>query len=309
MNTDADPVVALAAEGLSKRYGASWALRECSLSVPSGHVVALVGPNGAGKTTFLHLAVGLATASAGRVSVLGGHAAGSPAARAGVSFVAQDAALYANLSVAHTIQLARNLNTGFDADRARARTAELGIPLDRKVGKLSGGQRAQVALSLALAKRPRLLILDEPMASLDPLARHEFTASLMAAVAEDGISVIYSSHVVAELERVADYLVLLTEGRVQVAGEVDDLLATHRVYTGPADQADQVAQRLPVVREQRAESQAHLLVRTRGPHADAPADWEVHQVGLEELVLAYLRKPNATAFPEPRALTGKGTQP
>jgi ABC-2 type transport system ATP-binding protein len=309
VNGTPDQGLALEASGLGKRYGSTWALRDCSLAIPAGSVIALVGPNGAGKTTLLHLAVGLATPTTGRISVQGGLAAGSLEALGSVAFVAQDAALYPNLSVADTIHLARNLNTGFDVARARARTAELDFPLERKVGRLSGGQRAQVALTLALAKRPRLLILDEPLSSLDPLARHDFMAALMAAVAEDGISVVFSSHVVSELERVADYLVVLTSGRVQVAGEVDDLLGTHRLYTGPTARADRIAEDLPVVRDRRAEAQAHLLVRTTGPHTDPPAGWEAHQVGLEELVLAYLRQPGASALPGPRELTGKGTRP
>lgn len=233
--------------------------------------------------------------------------AGGPQARACVGFLAQDAALYPNLSVADTIRLTANLNTGFDTAHAKARIAQLELPASRKIGKLSGGQRAQVGLTLALAKRPRLLVLDEPLSSLDPLARHEFMAALMAAVAEEGISVLFSSHVVSELERVADYLVLLADGRVQVAGEVDDLLATHRLYTGPAAQAERLTAELPVVRERRAEAQAHLLVRTDAAHVEPPTGWEAHQVGLEELVLAYLRKPGASAFPEPRELTGRGS--
>ena len=298
--------LALEASGLGKRYGSAWALRDCNLAVPEGHVVALVGPNGAGKTTLLHLAVGLVAPTSGRVSVQGGLAAGSAGALSSVAFVAQDAALYPSLSIADTVHLARNLNTGFDAGRAEARIRELDLSPARKVGKLSGGQRAQVALTLALAKRPRFLVLDEPLSSLDPLARHEFMAALMAAVAEDGISVLFSSHVVAELERVCDYLVVLTGGRVQVAGEVDDLLDTHQLYTGPAAQADRITADLPVVRDRRAQAQAHLLVRTQGRSVNPPAGWEAHQVGLEELVLAYLRDPGASALPGPRALTGKG---
>jgi ABC-2 type transport system ATP-binding protein len=304
-----DQSLALEASGLGKRYGSTWALRDCGLAIPEGHVVALVGPNGSGKTTLLHLAVGLATPTAGRVRVQGGLAAGSLEALGCVAFVAQDTALYPSLSVADTLHLARNLNADFDSARAKARIAELGIPSARKVGKLSGGQRAQVALTLALAKRPRQLILDEPLSSLDPLARHDFMAALMAAVAEDGISVIFSSHVVAELERVCDYLVVLSSGQVQVAGEVDDLLASHQLYTGPAAQADRIAAALPVVRDRRAEAQAHLLVRTSGRRAEAPTGWEAHQVGLEEMVLAYLRAPGASALPGPRELTGKGAQP
>jgi ABC-2 type transport system ATP-binding protein len=157
-------------EGLGKRYGNSWALRECTLTIPAGHVAALVGPNGAGKTTLLNLAVGLAEPSAGSVTVLGGHPAGSPAALDGIAFVAQDTPLYKNLSVAEMLHLTRNLNRFFDQGQAKARLAELGIPLKRKAGKLSGGQQAQLALTLALARRPRLLVLDEPVAMLDPIA-------------------------------------------------------------------------------------------------------------------------------------------
>lgn len=298
---------ALVAAGLGRRYGTTWALRECSVSIPQGRVVALVGPNGAGKTTLLHLAVGLTAPSTGEITVHGGLTAGGARARACVAFLAQDAALYPNLSIADTIRLAASLNTGFDTARAKERIAQLDLPRSRRVGRLSGGQRAQVGLTLALARRPRLLILDEPLASLDPLARHEFMAALMAAVAEDGISVLFSSHVVSELERVADFLVLLADGRVQVAGDVEDLIAEHRLYTGPADQADRLVAEMPVVRDRRAQALAHLLVRTAAAHPAPPPGWEAHRVGLEELVLAYLRRPTVSAFPTPHELTGRGT--
>jgi ABC-2 type transport system ATP-binding protein len=214
------------ASGLGKRYGGTWALRECSLEVPAGHVAALVGPNGAGKTTLLNLAVGLAAPSAGAVTVLGGRPAGSPAALDGIAFVAQDTPLYKTLSVADMIYVTRSLNRRFDRQYAEARLDELGIPLKRKAGKLSGGQQAQLALTLALARRPRLLVLDEPVAMLDPVARHDFMATVLAA-AGGGVSVLLSSHVLTELERVADYLILLARGRVRLAGGVDDLLAAH----------------------------------------------------------------------------------
>jgi ABC-2 type transport system ATP-binding protein len=215
------------ASGLGKRYGRTWALRECTLAVPAGRVTALVGPNGAGKTTLLNLAVGLTAPSAGDVSVLGGRRAGSPAALDGIAFVAQDTPLYKNLSVADMIYVTRSLNRRFDQPYARARLDELGIPPRRKTGKLSGGQQAQLALTLALARRPRLLVLDEPVAALDPIARHDFMAAVLAAASADGVSVLLSSHVLTELERVAGYLVLMSRGRVRLAGEVDDLLATH----------------------------------------------------------------------------------
>jgi len=215
--------------GLGKRYGGTWALRECTLAVPTGHVAALVGPNGAGKTTLLNLAVGLAPPTAGAVTVLGGQPAGSSAALDGIAFVAQDTPLYQNLPAADLLHLTRNLSRRFDQPYARARLDELGIPLNRKAGKLSGGQQAQLALTLALARRPRLLVLDEPVAMLDPVARHDFMATVLAATAADGVSVLLSSHVLAELERVADYLILLARGQVQVTGRVDDLLAARHL--------------------------------------------------------------------------------
>ena len=293
------------ASGLGKRYGTTWAVHDCTLAIPAGHVAALVGPNGAGKTTLLNLAVGLATPSAGGISVLGGRSPGSPAALDGIAFVAQDMPLYKNLSAADMLHLTRNLNRRFDQASAEARLAELGIPLSRKAGKLSGGQQAQLALTLALARRPRLLVLDEPMAMLDPLARHDFMATVMTAVADDGVSVLLSSHVLAELERVADYLILLSRGRVQVAGEVDDLLAGHLVLTGPAAEADRCTDR-PVVHVRRGEAQAHLLVRATADDP-VPPGWEAHPVGLEELALAYLREPGAAALPGPGR--SRGTQP
>jgi ABC-2 type transport system ATP-binding protein len=212
---------------LGKRYRRAWALRECTLGIPAGHVVALVGPNGAGKTTLLNLAVGLAMPTTGTVTVLGGRAAGSPDALDRIAFVAQDAPLYKNLPVADMLHVARNLNRRWDHQRATKRLAGLGIPLNKKVGQLSGGQKAQLALTVALARRPELLVLDEPLAALDPLARFDFMQSVMETVAAEGISVVLSSHVLAELERMADYLIVLSFGQVQVAGEVDDLVAAH----------------------------------------------------------------------------------
>jgi ABC-2 type transport system ATP-binding protein len=298
------------ASGLGKRYGRTWALRECTLAVPAGHVAALVGPNGAGKTTLLNLAVGLVPPSAGAVTVLGGRPPGSLAALDEIAFVAQDTPVYKNLSAADMLHLTRNLNRRFDQRYAETRLGELGIPLKRKAGKLSGGQQAQLALTMALARRPKLLVLDEPVAMLDPVARHDFMAIVLMAAADDGVSVLLSSHVLAELERVADYLILLSRGQVQVAGEVDDLLAGHRLLTGPAAEADKYAER-PVVHLRRAAAQAHMLVRA-GAHDPVPPGWEAHPVGLEELALAYLREPGAAALPGPargRALLAETGEP
>jgi ABC-2 type transport system ATP-binding protein len=297
------------ASGLGKRYGSTWALRECTLAIPAGHVTALVGPNGAGKTTLLNLAVGLTAPTVGSVTVLGGRPAGSAAALDGIAFVAQNAPVYKNLSVDDMLHLTRNLNRRFDEAFARARLGELGVPLGRKAGHLSGGQQAQLALTLALARRPQLLVLDEPMAMLDPVARHDFMATVMTAVADGGMSVVLSSHVLAELERVADYLILVSQGGVRVAGEVDDLLARHRVLTGSADEVGSYAGRQQVVHARSGQAQAHLLIRTSGPADPVPPGWEAHSVSLEELVLAYLREPGAAALPGPaRAQDAQATE-
>lgn len=287
------------AHGLGKRYGRTWALRECTLAVPEGHVVALVGPNGAGKTTLLNLAVGLASANSGEITVLGGRRAGSPRALDGIGFVAQDTPLYKSLSAADMLHVTRNLNRNFDQRYAERRLGELGIPLERKAGRLSGGQQAQLALTLALARRPQLLLLDEPMAMLDPLARHGFMAALMAAVVDDGVSVVLSSHVLSELERVADYLVLISQGSVQVAGEVEDLLACHLLLSGPIADLNRLDTQLSVVQSRRGATQAQLLVRTNGNADGIPPRWETRPVGLEELTLAYLSEPRMAVLPGP----------
>ncbi len=284
------------ADTLGKRYGATWALRECSMVVPEGRLAALVGPNGAGKTTLLNLAVGLTAPTSGTISVLGGRQAGSLAALDGIAFVAQNAPLYKNLSVADMLHLTRNLNRQFDQRYAEARLAELDIPVKRKSGNLSGGQQAQLALTLALSRRPSLLVLDEPMAMLDPLARHDFMATVRTAKEKDGVSVVLSSHVLAELERVADYLLLVSRGRLEVAGKVDELVGRYRVLSGPAYEADRITERSEVVHAWRGEGHTRLLTTTKGSTGAVPPGWEERPVTLEELTLAYLREPAAAEF-------------
>jgi len=289
---------AIETRNLGKRHGRTWALRDCSLAIPAGRVVALVGPNGAGKTTLLHMAVGLTAPSTGTISVLDGTLPGSNDALSRVGFVAQDTPLYPQLTVADTLRLVRNLSSRWDEDNARARLAALDIDLRHRVGKLSGGQHAQVALAVALARHPELLVLDEPAARLDPLARHDFMAALMAAVAEDGISVLFSSHVISELEKVCDYLVVLARGKVQVVGDVEELLDTHQMWTGPSATADAVTTTTPVVSARPGDRQTSLLVRT---NAVPPPGWRTEDTHLEELVLSYLRAPDASALPGPTA--------
>ena len=279
-------IAALHARGLGKRYRRQWALMDCTLEIPAGHVVGLVGPNGAGKSTLLNLAAGMLTPSSGSIEVLGGRPASGPDQLAKVGYVAQDAPTYAGLSVADHLRLGARLNPRWDDALAQNRVKGLGLDPNRHAGKLSGGQRAQLALTLGLAKRPELLILDEPVASLDPLARREFLQDLMEAVAEHEFSVILSSHLVADVERACDYLIVLVDSRVQVAGEIDVLLATHHRLSGPRRDLDRLPAEQQVISARHTDRQTILLVRTGAPIHD-PA-WTVSQLSLEDLVLAYM---------------------
>ncbi|MDQ0581917.1 ABC transporter ATP-binding protein [Streptomyces rishiriensis] len=299
---------AMAATALGKRFGrrGGWALRDCTFRLPAGRVCAVVGPNGAGKSTLLALAAGLLAPTEGRVTVLGGDPA---SARARVGYVAQDKPLYPQLSVAETLRVGADLNPGrWDAETAGRIVAAGDLDPGKKIRSLSGGQRTRVALALALGKRPELLLLDEPMADLDPLARHELMGTLMARAAQYGTTIVMSSHVVAELEDSCDHLLLVGGGRVRLAGEIDDLLAAHtRVSTtagstgptadgSPDGSADSTPGGLPelaphtVVESRVTGRQLTALVRPAGPLAD---DWRTSTPSLEELVLAYLRNPQA----------------
>jgi ABC-2 type transport system ATP-binding protein len=272
--------------GLGKQYRRTWALRDCTLAIPEGRVVGLVGPNGAGKTTLLQLATGLLAPTRGTISVLGEAPAASPAQLARVGYVAQDTPVYARMRVADHLRLGAWLNPGWDDELAQRRIGQLGLDPKQRAGSLSGGQRAQLALTLALAKRPEILLLDEPVASLDPLARREFLRSLMAAVAEHGTSVVMSSHLVADLERVCDYLIVLVASRVRIAGEVTALLASHHRLSGPRRDPGTLPAGQDVIEESHTDKQSVLLVRTGEPIHD-PA-WAVTPISLEDLVIAYM---------------------
>ena len=276
----------LQANGLTKRYGRRPALSDCTLSIPAGHVVGLVGPNGAGKTTLLQIAVGMLPPTSGTIEVLGGQPASGPTQLARVGFVAQETPTYAGLSIADHLRFGAHTNPGWDQQLADDRIGKLGLDPSQKAGKLSGGQRAQLALTLAIAKRPDLLILDEPVSSLDPLARREFLQSLMAFIADHGASVILSSHLVSDLERVCDYLIVLVASRVRIAGEVDDLLATHHRVTGARRDLDNLLPQVETIEESHTDRQSTLIVRSSTP-IDDPA-WTVEQLTLEDLVLAYM---------------------
>jgi ABC-2 type transport system ATP-binding protein len=272
--------------GLSKRYRKVTALSEATITVPEGRMSALIGPNGAGKTTLLRLLTGLARPTGGDVSVLGGTPRQDPDFLAGIGFLAQEIPLYRRFTAEDHISAGAHLNPRWDAASARQRLKNLDIPLDQAAGTLSGGQRAQVALALTLAKRPSLLLLDEPAAALDPLARRHFLATLAEAVAGGGLTVVLSSHLIADLERVCDHLILLAASRVQLYGDIDTLLAQHQVLVGPRKDTTAIEKNHTLVQAVRTARQTTLLIRRNGPVID-PA-WEAADVGLEELVLGYM---------------------
>lgn len=277
---------AIVATSLGKRYGAKWALTGCDLQVPSGSMAALIGPNGAGKSTLLQLAVGLIRPTSGQIEVLGTTPSQDRAWLAEVGFLAQDVPLYGRLTGEQLLGLGAHLNPEWDDQLARNRLLALEIPLDRPARTLSGGERAQIALAIALGKRPKVLLLDEPVASLDPLARREFLSSLAEAGAETELTVVLSSHLVADIELVCDYLVLLSSSQVQLSGDIEQVLASHKVLTAPRRTVDSIASSHQIVSERHTERQTTLLVRLGGPVHDP--SWEVADVGLEELVLAYM---------------------
>ncbi|PWT76554.1 MAG: ABC transporter ATP-binding protein [Chloroflexi bacterium] len=285
MSTETDNV--LETTGLSKRYGRTWALQDATLSLPAGRVAALVGPNGAGKTTLLQLCVGWLEPTSGSVQVFGQ----SPLKQARqmlprVGFLAQDHPLYHSFTVADLLTLGRKLNPRWDDALARTRIQKLGIPLNRPVSKLSGGQQAQAALVLVLAKRPDLLLLDEPLASLDPLARRDFLRVLLDAQVESGLTVLLSSHIIGDLERVCDYLIILASSHVQLAGDIQEIMRTHKRLLGPRQEVDAIASAHAVIETSHTARQTTLLVQTNGPLV-APS-WDVQEVSLEDIVLAYL---------------------
>jgi ABC-2 type transport system ATP-binding protein len=279
--------------GLVKQFRRVTALSDCDVTVPEGRICALIGPNGAGKTTLLRLLSGLARPTAGKMSVLGGTPRQDPAFLAEVGYLAQEIPLYRRFTAEEHISIGAHLNRRWDAALVRDRLESLKIPLDRAAGSLSGGQRAQLALTLTLAKKPRLVLLDEPVAALDPLARRHFLATMADAVAGDGLTVVLSSHLVADMERVVDHLILLSASRVQLSGDIDVLLAEHRVLVGPRKDTAAIARTHTIVQAVHTPRQTTLLVRGNAPVID-PA-WESSGVGLEEMVLAYMGRDAAPA--------------
>jgi ABC-2 type transport system ATP-binding protein len=279
---------AIEATALGKRYRQSWALSDCTLQIPANRVVGLVGPNGAGKSTLLNLAVGLTAPTTGEIEVLGARPATSPEALARVGFVPQDGSLYGRLSINDHLRLGAQLNPGWDSTLARQRVEQLGLDPKSKIRRLSGGQRAQLAFTMAMAKRPELLIMDEPVASLDPLARRESMQLLMATVAEHGVSVVVSSHQLDDLERICDYLIVLVGSRVHLAGEVDDIRAAHHLLTGPRRDPIRLPADQELIMASNTDRQTTILVRSEGRILDPT--WTISPPSLEDIVLAYLSR-------------------
>jgi ABC-2 type transport system ATP-binding protein len=292
---------AIETRGLSKRYRRVAALRDCTITVPEGRISALIGPNGAGKTTLLRLLAGLAKPSSGDAAVLGTTPGQVPTFLADVGFLAQDLPLYRRMSAEDHIGIGAHLNPRWDAASVRHRLESLAVPLEQPVGTLSGGQRAQVALALTLAKRPRLLLLDEPVAALDPLARRHFLATLAEAVAAGGLTVVLSSHLLVDLERICDHLVLVSAARIQLCGDIETLLAEHRVLIGPRKDTTAIARTHTLIQAVHTARQSTLIIRLGGPVLD-PA-WHIADPGLEELVLGYMDR---DATPATRHLSTAG---
>ncbi len=281
---------AVEVRGAGRRYGDFWALRDCSVALPTGSITAVVGPNGAGKTTLLNMLVGLLPPSEGELRVVGQQPSAKPEFLAQVGFLAQECPLYKDYTVADMLRFGRAMNPRWDDDLARARLSSAKVPLDRKAGKLSGGQRAQVALALAVAKRPQLLLLDEPLAALDPVARRDFLKGLLDSAVDTGLTVVLSSHLVGELARFCDHLIVIRDGQLRLAGELDELVAEHRWVGGTPDQTDRLPDSVEVLSRVRHERHTRLLVRSREPLLNP--ELTVSPVEVEDLVLAYLEAPD-----------------
>ncbi len=282
---------AIQTKDLGKRYGSFWALQNCNISVPEGSVSALVGPNGAGKSTLLKLLTGLSTPSSGESLVLGKAPRQHEDFLSDVGYLAQEIPLYKNLDTAEHVKMGRHLNKRFDEAFMRKRLDGLAIPLDRAVGKLSGGQRAQVALALALAKKPKLLLLDEPVAALDPLARHDFLSSLAQAVAEGGLTVVMSSHLLADLERVSDHAIVLAAGQTQLCDDIEVVLNEHKLLVGPREHGNDLGEGVTVIHATHTVKQSTLLVRMNKGAKPSP-HWQKHEPNIEEIILAYMGQAN-----------------
>ncbi|MFC9942195.1 ABC transporter ATP-binding protein [Streptomyces pratensis] len=299
-NPDGSPGTwALEAYGLGKRYRRGWALNDCSFRLPAGRICGLVGPNGAGKSTLLGLASRQVVPTHGELRVFG-VPVDDPEVMPRFAFLGQDKPMFKRFTVAETLRIGSELNPGWDGEAAERIVRSGNVPMGAAVGTLSGGQRTRVALALAFGKRPDLLLLDEPMADLDPLARDEMSTLLMAEAVERGTTVVMSSHILAELEDMCDYLLVVADGRIRMAGDADALVPAHALVTGLTEDGGLPAAlaRHTVIEHRVTGRQFQAMVRTAGPLS---GDWQVAEPSLEEVLLAHLRSPDAPALYTPGA--------
>ncbi|MGW3156476.1 ABC transporter ATP-binding protein [Streptomyces sp. NPDC001089] len=292
-------VPALEAMGLGRKYRRGWALRDYSFRLPAGRICGLVGPNGAGKTTLMAIAANLLPPTDGTLKVFGA-APESVETRRRTAFLAQEKPLFRRFTVAETLRMGRELNPSWDQRAAENIVRAGNVPMNAKIGTLSGGQRTRVAFALAFGKRPELLMLDEPMSDLDPLVRHELMNTLMAEAAQHGTTVLMSSHMLSELENVCDFLLVMSTGGLRLAGDVDELRSAHLLlHSSPSSAVDsrRDSQGLPaeltahtLVERRISGGQVTALIRAQGP---VTGQWQVDTPSLEELLLSYLRCPDA----------------
>jgi ABC-2 type transport system ATP-binding protein len=283
---------ALQTIGLGRRYGSKWGLRDCTLSVRTGSITGLVGPNGAGKSTLLRLAAGLSRPTTGSVQIFGTPVEPNGAAHlAHMGYLDQSRPLYPGFRVEEMLTFGRRLNRHWNHEAARNWLGEFDVPMRERVGHLSLGQQALVALALTMAKQPDLLMLDEPVAALDPLARQELLRALLSTVAERNSTVLISSHIISELEPVCDDLVILSASRVQIAGRMEEILSQHHIAIGAEVNGNRPRISGSVINERRTGRQVTLLVH--GTIEEPRPGWIVVEPNLEEIVLAYLANPTA----------------
>lgn len=290
---------AIEVRGLGKRFGRNWALQDSTFDVPRGKICGLVGANGAGKTTLLRLLAGLSKPTAGSAQVEGLVPGDRVEFLSRVGYLAQEVPLYQRWDAEDHLRMGAALNPSWDDATARGRLLALQIPLDQRIGTLSGGQRAQVALALALGKRPSVLLLDEPVAALDPLARRDFLSTLTGAMADEDLTIVLSTHLVSDLERVCDHLVVLNRSRMMLAEDVEQVMATHRLLSGPRRTLGPIERDHTVLRVEETARQTTAVVKLQGPLHDP--HWQVDDLGLEDIVLAYLdhgRHPGAAPLLE-----------
>ncbi len=285
-------------KALAKRFGRTWGLRECTLSIPTGKVAALVGPNGAGKSTLLRMAAGLSRPTSGMIKVLGGvPSAGDDSLLRRVGYLDQERPLYKGFRVDEMFRFGAGTNQTWDMTTAHAYVDQLGISLRDRVDKLSGGQQAQVALTMCLAKQPELLILDEPAAELDPVAREDLLRLLMREVAERGTSVVLSTHALGDVGSICDYLVIMSHSTIVLADDLEFVVESHRFLSATSSNAPALPEGVTVIDTRTSSRDVTHLARMSLPLVDET--WQITEPTLDEIIMAYLRLGTGSTLSQP----------